>query len=158
MIMFLLIFFLLYGLLHLYIFLKIKFSLDPGVVKSTILIAFMLIMISAPVLVRIFETRGLFLLARVTAHTGYTWMGLAFLFISFSLILDLHSFISHTIEFISGKDLKFLVPSSRIHFIISVLIAVSVVIYGYFEARNIRTESLIIKSSAMPTRRHYNGK
>jgi hypothetical protein len=79
-VLFLLTFFSLYSLLHLYIFFKIKGAFPLGTVLIIVLILFMTVMVSAPVLVRMAESRGLEVLARILSYIGFTWMGLIFFF------------------------------------------------------------------------------
>ena len=80
MVIFLLTFFLIYSSLHVYIFLKIKGALTLGMAATIILILFMALMVSAPVLVRVSERHGMEVFARLLSYVGYTWFGLAFLF------------------------------------------------------------------------------
>jgi len=89
MIFFLLTILSLYSLLYVYIFYKIQGALTLGVVATSIVIFVMALMISAPVTVHISERNALELLARLMSCLGYTWMGLAFLFFSSSLAIDL---------------------------------------------------------------------
>ncbi|MBW2039472.1 MAG: metallophosphoesterase [Deltaproteobacteria bacterium] len=150
MILFLFAFFLLYGALHLYIFLKIKGALVFGTVPSIFLIFFMGIMICAPVIVRISEKHGLDFSARLVSHIGYTWMGIAFLFFSFSVIFDLYRFFVYGGALIFHRDFSHLVPSPRFAFVAPLLVSTIIASYGYFEARDIRTETIIIKTSKIP--------
>ena len=78
----------LYGSLHLYAFLRAKRALLLGGWTNFWLILFMVIMVFSPALVRILERSGFERLPRVMAYVGYTWMGLLFLFVSASLVVD----------------------------------------------------------------------
>lgn len=150
MILFLLTFFLLYGLLHLYIFLKIKAALAFGTVTIIFLLFFMAIMVSAPVIVRVSERYGFELSARLISHIGYTWMGILFLFFSFSIVIDLYRFFVYASSLILQTNLSSLTPSPRFAFFIPLLVAAVIASYGYFEARSIRNETVIIKSPKIP--------
>lgn len=150
MILFLLTFFLLYGLLHLYIFLKIKAALAFGTVTIIFLLFFMAIMVSSPVIVRVSERYGFELSARLISHTGYTWMGILFLFFSFSIVIDLYRFFVYASSLILQTNLSSLTPSPRFAFFIPLLVAAVIASYGYFEARSIRNETVIIKSPKIP--------
>ena len=68
----LLIFFLIYCGIHLYVFLKAKNAIVPGVKATVGLIAFMALMIVAPILTRLFEKGGYEPIAYVLAYVGYT--------------------------------------------------------------------------------------
>jgi len=150
MILFLLTFFLLYGLLHLYIFLKIKSALAFGTVTTIFLLSFMAIMVSSPVIVRVSERYGFELSARLISHIGYTWMGILFLFFSSSIVIDLYRFFVYASSLILQTNLSSLTPSPRFAFFIPLLVAAVIASYGYFEARSIHNETVIIKSPKIP--------
>jgi predicted MPP superfamily phosphohydrolase len=150
MILFLLTFFLLYGLLHLYIFLKISSALTFGTVTTIFLLFFMAIMFSAPVIVRVSERYGFELLARLISYIGYTWMGLAFLFFSFSVIIDLYRFFVYASGLILQTSFFYMVPSPRFAFFVPLLATLLIASYGSLEARSICNETIIIKSPKIP--------
>ena len=150
MILFLLTFFLLYSSLHLYIFIKIKGALSPGTLITIFLILFMAVMVIAPVIVRVSERHGFEPSARLISYIGYTWMGLVFLFFSFSLAIDLYRLFIHASGLILQRKLSYLLPSPRTVFVITLLITAAIALYGYFEARYIRNETIIIKSPKIP--------
>jgi predicted MPP superfamily phosphohydrolase len=149
-VLFLLTFFSLYSLLHLYIFLKIKAVFTLGTMLIIVLIFFMAVMVSAPVLVRIAESRGLEILARLLSYVGFTWMGLLFFFFTSSLCIDLYRFVVSMVGLILRTNLSALAPSSRLAFFIPLLVTVAIVLYGSFEARAVRSEEVVIKSSKIP--------
>jgi predicted MPP superfamily phosphohydrolase len=149
MTLFLITFFLLYSGMHLYAFLKARNAFNPGTTASAILIFFMLTMMFAPFIVRLSEKNGFDISARVMSYIGYTWMGLIFLFFTSSIALDIFRIIVHTVEFITKKNFHYLKPAAGFSFYAAFLLAVLISIYGYFEADNIRTERIIIKTSKL---------
>ena len=82
MTLFLLTFFLLYGSMHLYAFLRAKAAFAFGAMTGIGVGLFMAVMIFAPVIVRFSERAGLEVFARVVSYVGYMWLGVLFLFIS----------------------------------------------------------------------------
>jgi uncharacterized protein len=148
--LFLITFFCIYSSLHLYVFLKIKGAFSLGLYTTIALILFMALMVSAPVLVRVSERYGLEIVARLVAFVGFTWLGLLFLFVTCSIAIDLYRFIIYAGGFILRKDLAFLIPSHRLAFLIPLLIAAGITVYGSFEARSIRSEQVVIKSTKVP--------
>lgn len=148
--LFLLTFFLLYSSLHLYIFLKIKAAFTLGTGGTIALIAFMVVMICAPILVRISERQGFEFLARLLSYVGYTWLGLTFLFFTSSLCIDLYRFFIFVAGLVLRMNLASLFPSSRLAFFIPFLVTVTIATYGYFEARSIRSERVVIASPKVP--------
>jgi len=150
MILFLLTFFLLYGALHLYVFLKIKAAFALGTEVTIVLVLFMALMVCAPLLVRVSERHGLEFFARLLAYIGYTWLGLIFFFFASSLCVDLYRLIVSTSGLALRTNLSFLSPSPRLAFFVPLLVAVAVATYGSFEALSIRSEEVTIKSTKIP--------
>lgn len=150
MYLFLITFFLLYGGMHLYAFLKARaaFSFSP---ETGIYIAlFMLIMVFAPLIVRVSERLELEFFARLMSYIGYMWMGILFLFFSGSIVVDIYHTLIYSAGLILRKDLTSLIPSARYSFYIPLVMSTSIAIYGYYEALNIRTEKVEIKTSEIP--------
>lgn len=150
MTLFLLTFFLLYGGLHLYAFLKARAAFIFGTLTSILVSVFMLIMVAAPVIVRLSEKAGLDLFARLMSYAGYTWMGILFLFVSFSLVTDLYRLIIYSGGLISGRDFSNLLIAKKQAFFIPLTVSLIVSVYGYFEARNIRIETISVRSEKIP--------
>ncbi len=148
--LFLLTFFFIYSSAHLYIFLKIKAAFALGTAGTVALIAFMIVMICAPILVRVSERQGLEFLARLFSYVGYSWMGLSFLFFTSSLCIDIYRFFVYVIGIILRTNLSSFFPSSRLAFFIPALVTATIAIYGYFEARSIRSERIVIASAKVP--------
>jgi len=143
---FLLIFFLLYGSLHGYAFWKMKSAFSPGPVVSMLLMAVMTLMVLAPILVRASEQFGLESAARTLSLVGYTWMGGLFLFFSVSLVFDVYRLILFLAERAGIKATLPLRLSARQAFFFPFFLALGIFVYSWFEAQNIRVESLSVKT------------
>lgn len=150
MTLFLFTFFLIYASIHLYAYLKIKAAFAFGITTSIFLISFMVIMVFAPIVIRLSEKQGLEFFARLMSYAGYTWMGLLFLFTSASIIIDIYHFLIYLSGLILRKDLIAFIPSSRISFFIPLILSIFIAIYGSFEAKHIRTERITIRSPKIP--------
>jgi predicted MPP superfamily phosphohydrolase len=150
MILFLITFFLVYGGAHLYLFAKIKtvFPLSTGV--NIGLITLMVIMILAPVAVRISERYGYETLARFMSYIGYIWMGVLFLFFVSSLLFDLYRILTYAGSLILRRDLSHLILPPLYTFMVPMLISLGINTYGYFEAKKITVEKMTIQSSKIP--------
>ena len=146
MILFLLTFFLVYGSLHLYVFLKVRAALTLGAKTSIFLVLFMIVMVGAPIIIRLSEKAGLELLARLFAYIGYMWMGILILFVSGSLIIDMYRFILFASGIILKKNLSHITIPYTYAFFIPLVISIIIALYGFFEARDIRTEMVTIKT------------
>jgi hypothetical protein len=147
---FFIVFFGLYGLLHFYGFTKLKRALEPGPWSLAGLTLFMIMMVLAPLLVRLLEGNDWPTPARFLAHIGYVWMGLLFLFVSCALVLDAYRILILIIQGAVRVDLSHLVPSPRLSFFAPLILALTIGIFGFFEALNIRTERIAIQTAKIP--------
>jgi predicted MPP superfamily phosphohydrolase len=140
--------FLFFGGLHYYILTKARAAFSPGVMSTFLLILFMLVILMAPLLGYTAENLGFETFARVLTFIGYTWMGLVFLFSVVSLVIDL----SRLVFFIGGlllrKEILHLNPLWA--FLLPLFIALAAGTYGFFEAQDIRTERITVKSPKIP--------
>ena len=148
--LFLLIFFVIYGGFHFYFYVKIKAAFSLSQAAGLGLIAILLLMVLAPVIVHVSERYGYKELARFMAYAGYLWMGGIFLFIASSLPLDLYRLFIHTGSLISHRDLSYLGLSPQSALIVPLLVSLGINVFGYFEAKDIRTEKITIRSAKIP--------
>lgn len=150
MMLFLFTFFLVYGGMHLYLFARIRsaFLLSAGPTISLAILC--LLMLFAPLFLHAAERHGLVHTARVTAFVGYIWLGLLFIFLAVSLTLDLYRLIVHAGSLVMPAGVSLPKPSPMFLFICPLLLSVCINAYGYFEAKNIRTERITIESEKIP--------
>jgi predicted MPP superfamily phosphohydrolase len=148
--LFLLTFFILYGSMHLYAFLKAKAVFAFGIHTGIYVALVMIIMVFAPVIVRLSERAGFEFFARLMSYIGYTWMGIMFLFVSASLVIDMCRFLVYVSSLLVRKDFIFFMPSTRFSFFIPLLLSIIISVYGYFEAKDVRTEKIIITTTKIP--------
>ncbi|HYQ47594.1 MAG TPA: hypothetical protein VEP69_00885, partial [Thermodesulfovibrionales bacterium] len=73
-------FFLAYGGMHVYAYLRARAALHFGMLPGVAIALFMLAMVFAPFLIRMAERQGFEQSARVLSFMGYTWLGILFLF------------------------------------------------------------------------------
>jgi len=150
MYLFLITFFLLYGGMHLYAFLKTRSALAFSANTGICLILFMTVMVFSPFIIRFSERLELNLFARFMSYIGYTWMGVLFLFFSVSVCMDIYRLMVYLTGSIFHKDLSSLIPPVRLSFYFPLILSLLIGIYGYFEALDIRTERVTIKTSKIP--------
>jgi len=150
MTLFLLTFFLIYGGMHVYLFAKIRAAFHFSTAANTGLIIIMVFMVLAPIFVRMSERYGHEALARFLSYTGYIWMGVILIFFCASLLFDIYRFLIYISSLILHKDFSHLNVSPVTVLVVPLLIAFSINTYGYFEAKNIRTEHITIKSAKIP--------
>jgi len=129
---------------------KAKAALAFGIQTSIYVAVFMLVMLFAPFIIRVSERAGFELFARLMSYVGYTWLGVLFLFTSASLVVDLYRFVLCAGGFVVKKDLSYLAVSNKYAFLIPLVIAMVTAAYGYFEAKDIRTEKITVRSPKIP--------
>lgn len=76
--------------------------------------------------------------------------GGAFLFFSASLLIDAYRFLMYSGSLTLRRDFALFMPSAKFSFFLPFVLAIIIGIYGYFEARNIRTEKIILNTSKIP--------
>ena len=150
MILFLLVYLSIYGGVHIYAFLKLKRGLTLGLPAYSILAIFMILMVVAPIVVRISERYGYEAFARGLAYVGFTWMGLIFIFISASFFFDIYRLFHFLARMLTQSPLAGFTFSLKNFCTLAILFSCVVVIYGYYEALHIRTEYVTVKTSKIP--------
>ena len=136
--------------MQVYAFSKARAALSLSFGAGICLAAFMFIMILAPFIINISERQGYELFAREMSYIGYLWMGGLLLFTTSSLILDMYRLLVYAGAFIFKKNLAVMILPAGFSFFVSLLLSVAISFYGYSEAKNIRTEHLIVTTSKLP--------
>ena len=147
---FLISFFLVYGACNYYVFMKAKAALHPGTGVSLLMILFILGMLACPFIERMSEKSGHEGAATFTAYIGYSWLGLVFLFVSVSFVLESYRFFLYTAGLLLKSDFSAASVSAGRAFFVPLVLAASIAFYGYFEAKQIRTEHVGIRTSKLP--------
>ncbi len=142
--------FLIYILMHVYAFMKVKAAFALGIRGGFFIVLFMTAMVLAPIFIRLLERYGYEYPARLLSYVGYTWMGLLFLFLCASLVLDVYRFFVHGTGLLLRRDLIPFLPSPRTCFVAPFVLASVLAVYGYFEARDIRVETVTIGTPKIP--------
>jgi predicted MPP superfamily phosphohydrolase len=88
--------------------------------------------------------------ARLMSYIGYIWMGILFLFVSASLVIDIYHFLVYVGSLVLRKDFVLFIPSAKTSFFIPFLLSIIIGVYGYFEAKDVRTEKIVINTSKIP--------
>ncbi|MCX5717921.1 MAG: metallophosphoesterase [Nitrospirae bacterium] len=136
--------------MHLYALLKIRAAFTLHFIPLFILIIVMLIMVFAPVIIRQSEKQGLELFAMAFSYIGYTWMGVLFLFCSVAIAIDAYNILTNLYGYITHSDISHVKLSARYAFLVPLIASITIAFYGYFEAKDIRTERLTIKTAKIP--------
>ena len=119
-------------------------------VTGLLLAVFMLVMVAAPIMVRIAEKFGHNHIAYILAIIGFAWMGLLFVFVSTLFFFDVYRLFLSVGRFVFQTYLLSITPTPGFSCVVSLLIACSVMGYGFFEALNIRLEHVTITTDKLP--------
>jgi hypothetical protein len=139
MIIFLLIFLSIYGGMNFYAFFRAKSIFHFSGITQFIITIFLVLLILAPVIIKLVEKLHLETAARSIAYLGYLWMAFIFLFCFFNLTFDI---VRYGLKFFYQNAGS--LPMKNIFFSLAVFLAVSSVIYGFFDAKKIRIQKLEI--------------
>lgn len=141
MILFLLTFLCLYGGINFYFFFRARSIFQFSGILQVVLLCVLILLIIAPILVRVAEAFHLEQLARTIAYVGYVWMAFIFLFfflsISFEFIRVVHKLIDPSTGVVLLKTITFSVATA---------LAVALVVYGYIDAQKIRVKHIEIET------------
>jgi len=149
MILFLAVFLTVYGGMHLYALTRIERAFRFRRRSVTVLRAFMALATAAPFLVRLSESAGPEGLTRLLAWSSYGWMGFIFILVSALLALDIIG-LAFMAAFRMGWRGVSRRVGPRLSCTIALTLAAAASVYGFFEARDIRTELVTIRSARLP--------
>lgn len=141
MYLFLLTFFVLYGLIHLFLFYTLTKTFQLIGFYNVIIALCLTILCFSPFLIRVLERNEWLTLARIFAFIGYLWMAAIFLFFVISIFFVL-------LKLILGS---FFIFSSKFVFFLSTSMTFLLMIYGYFEAQNLKVEKITVLTSKLPS-------
>jgi len=150
MIMFLSIYLLIYGGVHVYLYFRFHAAFLPGLHLKIAVSLLLLFMVLCPVLIRFAERLGYEKTACLLSYIGYLWMGFAFLFFTVSLVLDIYRLLLHLGGLAGLKPSRGLMPAPLFLFLFPAIVSFGINLYGYFEAQQVRTERMEVRTSRMP--------
>ncbi len=151
MTLFLITFVLLYGTLHLYVFVKLQLAFHLRLVPNVFIVAFMLVTTLAPFAVRLAERAGHEHFARFMAYAGYTWMAFLFFFFSLSICIDIIRMLLHIAGLVAKRDVSHIAAAYKLFFIAPMIYALLATAYGYWEAKSVTIERIAIRTSKIPS-------
>lgn len=141
MIIFLLTFLCLYSGINFYAFVRLKSVFHLHWAVQIIVIIFLILMILAPLTVRLAESLRMEEAAKAIAYIGYLWMAFIFLFFFLGVFFDVFRYLAG----IFHPDAK-RIPLNTIFFCITIFLSILVVIYGFWDAQRLRVKNLEIQT------------
>ena len=137
----------LYGGLHCYIYKKAILVLSCS--EGLLLLVLGLLLV-APLFAELLKILGLFTVAVPLGWIGYTWMGYAFLFFSFSILLDFLQFSVRAGGGLIGLEASAAwPPSPYCSVLVTALMALAATGYGFFAARQIKVHWIQIPTTKL---------
>jgi predicted MPP superfamily phosphohydrolase len=148
--LFLISFLSIYGGIHLYTFYRLHTAFSPGRPAKLLLSIWMVVMTLAPLLVRLSEVAGMDRFALFIAWPGYLWMGFIFILVSTFFVVDMiRCAYRLTNLFFSSSTPAFLASPITCGF--ALLLAFIASGYACYEARQIKSEQVVMHSLKLPT-------
>jgi hypothetical protein len=146
--LFLLSFVFVYSLIHAFFYSRIRVLLPENWTFHVLVIFFLLLMVFAPIGTRLLERSDQYSLAKIAAPIGYGWMGFVFYSFWCFLLVGLVGFCFKVVNLVSGSSLPLFLDRKTTVAVLAVALLIN--IYGFFEAGNIRTERITIRSAKLP--------
>ncbi|MHB1529795.1 MAG: metallophosphoesterase [Acidiferrobacteraceae bacterium] len=136
--MFVMVFIALYALLHVYLYACITGAIPLSAWQKTALGLFLAVMILLPFIARRLERHGRERTARLSAWTGYLWMGSIFIFSAVSAITKACWWLFGAVD----RHARFILASAHAPFFVSVVLTGLLVPYAFLERNQIRVEKV----------------
>lgn len=141
---FLVFYFVAYGGSHLYLLLKLSRGLVLSRSARLYLTMPLFLLFIAPIAARMLESAGFEKLPELLSPVGYLWMGLLFLFVTAAAAVD----IINAILYLAKSRSRALSPASQL--LIAAIYTLVTGIYGWHEAKDIRSEKITLRSAKIP--------
>ncbi len=141
MILLVLTFLCLYGGINFYAFSRVRSVFYFSGFPQTIIIIVLILLICAPILVRVAETYHQEIIARATAYIGYLWMAFVFLFFFFNITFEIILFVYKLTGGGTGSILL-----RNFTFGTAVFLSFVFVVYGFIDAQQVRVKTLEVKT------------
>jgi predicted MPP superfamily phosphohydrolase len=139
-----------YGGMHLYFYRRLCRGFELGRGQRIAVKAFLLVMVFGPLSSRLLERLGLEGLTESVALVAFSWMGVLFLSASLFLFVDIARLCAWLLRRVAKLSLPGMVVGWRPLFIGVVSLSVVASLYGFYEARQIRVERVVLATSKLP--------
>jgi len=142
MLIFLLIFYLPYALMHAYFFAKTRAALGFGRAEAVLLALFLALMVVSPILVRMLERAGHIALPRVLSWVAFPWIAIIFWFVVLMVLVDVWNMVA--------RAAALPVVSAHASFVSIAVIVATLLVWGLVEASTLRVCTVTITTSRLP--------
>jgi uncharacterized protein len=149
LIIFLSLYFSIYGAAHLYLLIKWRRAFYLQGVEYFFLVVVLTFLLLAPINARMLDSQGYMLASLGMSWIGFLWMGFLFIYVCLALPLDGYHLLVGAGQRLTGADWTGLTLSRRQSVGLVVFLTWGLMVYGAVEAYRIRVESLTIENSRL---------
>lgn len=135
---------------NLYFFYKVSSIINRGLAIDVLTGIIILFMTFSPVLIPVYSHKGSENRLRIFSYVGYLWLAFMVPFFPVSLILDVYNLAVQQSGFIAAKDIDATLLSPFSTFLVPFFLALTITVYGYYEAKNVRVERLVMNTPKLP--------
>lgn len=139
-----------YGGMHLYLYRRLRRGFELGRGQRIAVFAFLLLMVFAPLMSRGIERLGWEGVAEPVAVLAFGWMGVLFLSASLFFFVDIVRLVAWLLRRVAKVSLPGMVVGWRPLCIGVLSLSVVASFYGFYAAREIRVERVVLPTSKMP--------
>ena len=135
---------------NVYFYYKLSLLINSGTSVDILTGIVILFMALSPFLIPVYSHRGSEKSVKIFSYAGYMWLAFLISFFPIGIILDLYNLAVQYGGSVSGHEFGSVILSSDTLFFIPLFLSFAINLYGYFEAKNLRIERLVIKTAKLP--------
>ncbi|MDK2958804.1 MAG: uncharacterized protein PWP47_848 [Synergistaceae bacterium] len=140
---------LVYGSMHVYVYFKLRSAIGRGWKWTALFIMVSLAMIVGARALWLFDFGDARTLRKVLSYSGYVWMAFMFMTFAWFVLIDLARLLFYILDSIVSTRFGDLLGSPKLRAAVAVSAALSICLYGWFEALNVRTVTITIPTSKL---------
>jgi uncharacterized protein len=149
---FLAVFISVYGSFHLYMLIKVRRALYLEGLSYLLLFVVLAFLMFAPFQARLLYGQGYPIFGLITTWIGYVWLGYIFLFVCLAAPLDLYHLIVAGLQQLFKTDWTNFMLLRRQNLMLVAFAAAGLMIYGAYNAYEVRVERVTLHSEKIPDR------
>ncbi len=135
---------------NIYFFYKITSVFDSGTAVDVLTGIVVFILTLLPVFIPIYSHKASERSMKIISYAGYLWLAFLIPFFPIALILDLYNMVTPWNGYLTEHGHTAFIISRDSTFFIPLFLSAVILVYGFFEARNLRVERLVIHTSKLP--------
>lgn len=141
---------LIYGSMHVFVYFKLRSAIGRGWKWTALFILVSLAMIVGARALWLFDFGDAHTLRKVLSYSGYVWMAFIFMTFAWFVLIDMVRLLFYILDGLLSSRFGELLGFPKLRAFIAVSAALSICVYGWFEALNIRTVTITIPTAKLP--------